>query len=64
MADTTTGGSCLENLTAYVKTQKGFILAAEIVSSPPPQSHFWVLLCNFNGAYKHLIRVSYARKCS
>lgn len=35
MADTSAsnpGGSCLEKLTSYVKTQKGFILAAEIVS--------------------------------
>lgn len=35
MADTTasTGASCLERLKSYVKTPKGFILAAEIVSS-------------------------------
>lgn len=36
MADTTTvnpGTSCLENLKIYVKTTKGVILAAEIVSS-------------------------------
>lgn len=36
MADTTAsnpGGSCLEKLKSYVRTQKGFILGAEIVSS-------------------------------
>lgn len=44
MADTSAsspGGSCLEKLISYVKTQKGFILAAEMVSSPTftPKSH-------------------------
>lgn len=36
MADTASsnlGGSCLEKLKSYVKTTKGFILGAEIVSS-------------------------------
>lgn len=36
MADTNAGGSganCLEKLKSYVKTQKGVILASEIVSS-------------------------------
>ncbi|CAN9516032.1 unnamed protein product [Ophioblennius macclurei] len=34
MADSTdTGGSCTDKLKSYVKTQKGFILAAEIILS-------------------------------
>lgn len=40
MSASSPGGSCLEKLKSYVKTQKGFILAAEIVSLPtfPPKS--------------------------
>lgn len=41
MADTTTnaGASCLDKLKSYVKTPKGFILAAEIVIS------FIIIIC-------------------
>lgn len=42
MADTSassSGGNCLERLKSYVKTQKGFILAAEILVS------FIVIIC-------------------
>ncbi|XP_003963600.1 proteolipid protein 2b [Takifugu rubripes] len=42
MADTTAsnpGGSCLEKLKSYVRTQKGFILAAEILIS------FIIIIC-------------------
>lgn len=38
MADTTAsspGANCLEKLKSYVRTQKGVILAAEIVSKLP-----------------------------
>lgn len=52
MADTTAsspGGSCLEKLKSYVRTQKGVILAAEIVSSP---TFTRSLLCDFCRADK------------
>lgn len=40
MADSgasSSGAGCLDKLKSYVRTQKGFILSAEIVSSLTPQ---------------------------
>ncbi|KAM9341825.1 proteolipid protein 2b [Pholidichthys leucotaenia] len=48
MADTTavnTGGTCMDRLRAYIKTQKGFILAAEMVIS------FIVIICYAASVY-------------
>ncbi|XP_055021999.1 proteolipid protein 2b [Boleophthalmus pectinirostris] len=47
MADTTTssGGNCVDKLKSYVKTQKGFILAGEILLS------FIIIICYAASVY-------------
>ena len=45
MADTTAsaaGANCMEKTKSYLKTQKGSILAGEIVSSPERAPNLWL----------------------